>query len=285
MVVPPRVKIVVALSSSYMSVLQNWLKFYEKLLCSSPSPANASTLLASPVLPPYSSSLYFICFDDESQTSLFDLGYACSYIPNKSSSSSSNPRKHKVWLIRIQVISTLLKEGHHVLITDSDALWLRNPFNDLDRYQHKPIDIIASRGPHPFEITRRLGSSLCMGFIYIKNTEGTKVLLHDLYKRMLDIKGSHVPDDQRDLNMMLYNNGLRYADKTIVNSNITSRGKLVYLGNHEINIVLLPQYSHRRLCKGVSTNVILQATIVHCMAPKSSDSKREEVTKHGLWLL
>ena len=73
-------------------------------------------------------------------------------------------KNHKIWLIRIKILSQLLQEGYDVILSDSDAVWLKNPFIEIQFFA--AFDIISSRAVYPVEITKRLGASLCMVILF-----------------------------------------------------------------------------------------------------------------------
>jgi len=75
------------------------------------------------------------------------------------------------------------------MINDNDALWLGNPFPILQELSNRDggsvdIDIFAQRASFPPKVRARLGATLCMGFIYIRATEGTVQLWRELYEEL-----------------------------------------------------------------------------------------------------
>jgi len=149
-------RIVVGSSDKYIPVFLNWLKYYRRV-CS-----NATE------------SLYILCFDKASQgisayfprIRLFgNRRNICTALLEQHSLNCSYSIEYKgvnpkIWLLRAQVIKHILEEGHDVLLSDTDAIWLKNPFEDIRRYSE--FDIISSRAAFPYEVTQRLGASLCM---------------------------------------------------------------------------------------------------------------------------
>jgi hypothetical protein len=165
-------------------------------------------------------------------------------------------------------------------MTDSDAIWVHNPFLDLQ--EHQQSDLIASRGSFPENASKHLGATLCMGFIYIKATVRTKALFGDLAVKMA---GHHKPDDQRELNDMLLIKGLKYTPKaTYVGSKSATTGSLMY-GGSEMRVTLLPHDSYRRICEGHKVTDMHNATVVHCLSEKTGISKEKSLERIGLWSL
>jgi hypothetical protein len=164
----------------------------------------------------------------------------------------------------------LLDKNIDVLMSDTDAIWLRNPFPSIQHFFSRS-DLISSRASFPEEIARKLGATLCMGFIYIKATNSTRVLWREFYFHMVKTKK---PDDQRDFNLLLSNlyqlkyeipqpfmavNEIASTDpsKAVVGSArkptenddfMVNYGTARVLNSFVINVTLLPHYSFRRNC-------------------------------------
>jgi hypothetical protein len=273
-----RLKIIISISETYSEVFQNWLKFYDNATSSFYESCQLSS----------KSTLYLLCLDTGTKSYLRSQGQSCSYTMEKSlhNYSSIFPLKsqfHNLWLARMDVLQSLLVQGYNVILSDSDALWLRNPFQDILLFRMSSVQIVASRGSHPVEVTKRLGVSLCMGFMYITSTHGTTLLFNEIYLKMLGIQGTHMADDQRELNLLLYKYGLRYMNRTTRDSFRYSIGTMDYREQHRIGIALLPQDQYRRTCKGVPRTVIKSSVVVHCYMPKNSVAKTKTLTELGLW--
>lgn len=250
-------KILIGSSETYVPVVLNWLHFYSKI-CQN------------------TDRLYILCFDKATQGILERHSLNCSYTIEY---KGKNP---KIWLLRAEIVKKLINDGHDVLLSDSDAIWLRNPFQDITQYT--AYDIISSRAAYPIAVTRRIGASLCMGFMYVKATVAMQLFFNQLHADMLDIKGAFDPDDQRDLNLQLLRSGLQYHGKVMLNSNSSNFGMFRYKG-HNVRVSLLPHSSYRRYCKNLPSSVLLNSTVLHCHYPKSYASKKEGVQKNGLWVI
>ena len=248
-------KILVSSDKDYLPVYLNWLSFYRKL-CSNDD------------------LLYFICLDAETDAAIQQYNLTCS---QKLERRDNN---QQLWLFRTKLLSELLHSGYDVLMSDADALWLKDPFFDLQKYS--AFDIVSSRGSHPIDVTKKLGASLCMGFIFVHSTAATVVFFQDLYVYMLKLKSGH--DDQRDLNRQLYKQGLYYSTKVSLKSSSPNAGKFVYRGN-SMNVLLLPQNSYRRLCKNVTKAVALESSVLHCYLDKNWAIKKEGARIYGLWVV
>jgi hypothetical protein len=127
----PTLKVVLSVTESYLDVLTNWLVFYHH------------------VCPDMLSHIHLLCFDEGLESEMEAYGLPC-----KSTFSSHS---HKaVFTKRVEVVTDLLTNGHDVLMTDIDALFVRSPFPDLaTELEVHGADVISSRGFFPFDVGLR----------------------------------------------------------------------------------------------------------------------------------
>ena len=71
-------------------------------------------------------NIYLLCLDEESEQEIADMGFRCVPVVNK-----RNYKINFVWKLRIEDLSCLLEACHNVILSDSDALWLKDPEEDL----------------------------------------------------------------------------------------------------------------------------------------------------------
>lgn len=281
---PLRIVIVIT-SDKYLAVLLNWLLFFHELC-------------------PDQSSLYFMCTDKQAEPSMRKVGLECHYAhtlnlngPVPSTANNNN----KLWLVRARLAKTLLDQGFDVLMSDADALWLQNPFDELERFSSS--DIIASRGRFPEDASRIYGATLCMGFIYIKSTRRTQIF----YAQLVDYMTHQAhPDDQRDINQLLLQRGLIYpppASRPLKYIDATKEDHgYVFVGsggpryvvsaakdreaNTTLRITLLPHTAFRRICEGQRLASIHEAVVAHCYSElKTGEGKVIAGRKYSLWVL
>lgn len=74
-----------------------------------------------------------------------------------------------IWYQRMQILNTYIKK-YDVVLSDSDALWLRDPFVDISKQQSES-SIISSRAWWPWPLFQEWGSCICMGFFYAKSDD------------------------------------------------------------------------------------------------------------------
>lgn len=108
-------------------------------------------------------NIYLLCLDTESEVDIEKMGFHC-----VSTGKMWNRKIHFVWKLRIEVLSCLLEADYNVILSDSDALWIKDPKEDLDSPLARGSSIVASRGNFPKGIGQRWGSTFCMGFILFR---------------------------------------------------------------------------------------------------------------------
>lgn len=250
--------IFLAISESYFSTFLNWLIYYDN------------------VCPNSLSYLYIECMDKSVNSSLKAIGLQCS---NTEVVFGLN----YIWLYRSKVIHALLRSHIDVLITDADALWLRNPFPYIQEHITY-ASIISSRATYPTYVSQLLGATICMGFLYIKVDYSSRYIWNQLMKAITIRRDG---DDQRELNRLLVTLNISYPVKPFIeNSNLSNIGNVIN-SNYSLDtkVVLLPHEDFRRKCSNNNqTNISLNQIIVaHCISPKNMSSKFNTAVQFGLW--
>lgn len=264
-------RLLMTTSDKYLPVLLNWLIYFHEL-CEG-------------------SSLFFVCLDKATETVMKKVGLSCHHTLHMPTMESKN----KLWLLRARLTKSLLDEGHDVLMSDSDAIWLQNPFDVLER--HSESDIIGSRGSFPEDAAKVLGATLCMGFVYIKSNPKTRNLWGQLVEYM---HRDSRPDDQRNLNHLLLARGMLFANATLplpyLASTAPDTGYVAISGqrritmpadaNRTLQLTLLPHSQFRRICEKELMSAIHEAHVAHCYSEfKTGTGKRGAESKYGLWVL
>lgn len=123
------------------------------------------------------------------------------------------------WRKRLKFISKLLNEGTSILHSDLDAIWLKNPLDLIE----KKYDIVASTGTFPPNVCKKIGYTLCMGWIYYKSS----YIVKELFTNTLHERSKDNFDDQNEFNNELFTSSkyknlkLKALDKSII-----SRGNI-----------------------------------------------------------
>lgn len=247
--------IIISISTKYFGILLNWLALFHQLC-------------------PDRSHIYFICLDKETETKMYNHGLSCSY--NFAFTGSFN----KLWLTRVAIANRFLHRGIDVLLSDVDAFWLKNPFIDFEKYPK--ADIIATRASFPVEVSRYYGASFCFGFMYIKASFVSTMLLGSLHEYM---NNQNAPDDQRSFNVLLLRLGFRFPRRISYVGSLETDVGTFHRQNKLFTLALLPHESYRRHCTDVSREKFLESTVVHCLAEKAGNSKEKVFKAFGIWLL
>ena len=177
----------------YMKITEIWLKYFQ--------------LIPQTEVLQYNVELLIVCMDNKS----FD--HISQMYPFKSHnlsdfSSCSNiyeiDSRPAIWTLRLCVIIELLarKDSNSILLTDSDAIWLKNPYPYLLDPLHQNIDFMATGGPHPpghQHNPKMKYSALIMGFIFINNTHKNQKIFDEAYAMCLN-ETEWVCDDQVKVN-------------------------------------------------------------------------------------
>lgn len=249
-------RILMSSTDKYVNVILNWLIFYHQLC-------------------PDRSSLYFLCLDKTTELMMTKYGLQCSYVFH------SSMNKNKLWLMRMRLTKQLLDQGFDVLMSDSDAVWLRNPFEYMEKFNTS--DIVSSRASFPEDVSKRFGATLCMGFIYIKTNPQTKAMWGELNSVM---STDPRPDDQRSLNKVLMSKGLQFKKHLdYLHTTEGDTGTLNYKNNPNMQVTLLPHEQFRRVCEGFKLSEIHDSYVAHCLLDKTGDAKEKGGKRYKLWAL
>lgn len=253
-----KLRIITSSTIEYFPVFMNWLVYFHKIC---PNIAN----------------IYFICLDTAIEKKLPEYGLSCSHVFHVSSSAAV----HDIWLVRTRLTATLLNQGYDVLLTDSDALWIHNPFPHIEA--HITSDVISSRGSFPDYVSKALGATLCMGFVYIKASEHTVTLWGEIAARMSRASN---PDDQREINSYLLSLHLHYKDKpTYIGSTDYNTGYFNH-HNHNYAVTLLPHTLFRRICDAEKIGDVKSSVVAHCLTHQKVGAHKQSTAEAlGVWLL
>jgi hypothetical protein len=251
-------RIVVTSTTGYFPIFLNWLHQYYRFC-------------------PNTEFLFFVCFDKEVAAKLEKYHLACNYthyIPTVGG-------HQRIWLIRGLVVRKLITAGYDVLLADSDALWLRNPFSVLSQFP--TADIIASRASYPEDIYERLGATVCMGFVYFQSNVGTIAL----WSAVTDELTKHrQPDDQRIFNHVLMKMGLYFSRKLNYKTNKVHDIGSIETKTYVYNVTMLSHALFRRVCDINFKNATRNSIVAHCSTSgKDLATKMQAEKNFNLWYL
>lgn len=330
---PRNLKILIFVDPVFLDLFLNWLHFYHDT-CGRSSAANLEVVcmgnfteegrilgyygiecsslsfdLAVPSGPAPSPEL-LMDIDNQSFTStsaneqafLMNTSTAASPILWSDKHLTDNKKKKKlysIWDQRLSIISTILESGVDVMLTDSDAIWMRNPFREIEFYSQQS-DIVASKGYAPWDISGKWGASLCMGFIYLKASPFTvelfrriehavdklKVAAYSLNRSTAEIDDQHLinrellawniswPPNMTVAGAHAHTGHVKYVEGNMNNhsynnnsNNMSSSMKSIHeqqqQQQQQYNVTLLPHSSYVRYCVSFGENWLKNTITQH----------------------
>ncbi|CAN0305813.1 unnamed protein product [Ascophyllum nodosum] len=221
-------------------------------------------------------NIYLMCLDKESVEAVALMGIRCVPLVNYHHEQNAD-----IWKLRIEIMLCLVEAGYNVILSDSDALWLKDPMQDFDLPEVRDCNIVASRGSFPSNLGRVWGSTACMGFILFRPSAGMNVILVKMKQLVLKLG-----DDQRAINTALKELGVDWntsTDMRYILSTDFGRG-FVPVGDPDeggLNVTLLPHNRYTRRCDGIPIGP--NTTVAHCYAGKTGLAKISWMRKKKLW--
>lgn len=189
------------------------------------------------------------------------------------------------WLQRALVWDFLAEREIDFIVSDVDALWLRNPIPEY--FCASEFDILISQGVlHPVEILDRWGFVLCTGLFRAKPGAGTKTFFSALRRRSSRILET---DDQFVVNFMLDEEGVVWNDAGLFAERFARSGRAFTCydrtlpGSCEslgLKIGMLPHHLFQR-----ATTTGGEAYVKHVQRTKDPSERISALRAAGCWLL
>eukprot|EP01062_Namystynia_karyoxenos_P073861 TRINITY_DN70685_c0_g1_i1.p1 TRINITY_DN70685_c0_g1~~TRINITY_DN70685_c0_g1_i1.p1 ORF type:complete len:433 (+),score=89.27 TRINITY_DN70685_c0_g1_i1:76-1374(+) len=184
-----------------------------------------------------------------------------------------------LWWARWKLLVRLLNANVNVLMSDLDAMFLRNPLPVLHSLAGG-VDVLAQRGTFPDSLSKKWGSALCMGFSFWRPTPDVKRFVVPMTS-VIEASG----DDQVGLNVALDKADVMW-DQTRLEF---ERASAMNVGTTRLGLKvgLLSHTQFPRKCEVYSeADVMNQGVVAHCFEPqKSGDAKQRLAQKYKLWVL
>ena len=223
-------------------------------------------------------NLFLMCLDDASVIIFASLGIRC--VPVGTLRFRSH---HDLWRARVRVLSCLVTEGYNVIMSDSDALWLRDPMDYIGLPAVSGSSIFASRGSFPHHLASVWGSTICMGFIMFRATGAAMNTFQNIMERIVLETG----DDQVAVNQAAQELGIVWdkgSDMRYRSSTDFGKGTIAGPSNDDgetFDIILLPHNMFTRICR--STPVSNNTMVAHCIQQQKAASKLGWMQALNLW--
>lgn len=222
--------------------------------------------------------LFVMCLDEEAEQKLSRLGVTCAPLEGFEG-------HRDLWTVRVKVLSCLIEAGHDVLLSDSDALWLKDPLQDIFlSHDTAGSEVISQRGSFPANFGKKWGSTICMGFAFFRaRSRGMSTFL-DRFHKTVDSAG----DDQIAVNRVVSEMGIEwekqgdYGDMRYSDSTGVGRGVVKGLPD-DFTVSLLPHSTYTRRCD--KTPISERTVVAHCLSAKVAHTKIDWMKEKGLWLV
>jgi len=213
-----KVIIVAFANIAYRDVIVNWIFAMEKLKIT---------------------NFVIICLDKELEVYLKKIDIPTLFCPCENNLNT-------LWVHRIIVIQKILSLGYHVIHSDADAVWIKNPIPTF--IENQPFDLIFSQGTiWPLDVYNTWKLVLCCGFFYVKSNPKTLAFFIEL-KTQVEIEG----DDQLSLNRLLFKKIKKWKIKD--SYNLTYNKKIFKCSPHimtakteTMQIACLPHLKFQRI--------------------------------------
>lgn len=180
-------------------------------------------------------------------------------------------RMYRFWALRLQLVTLLTQSGIDVILTDADAIWVKNPF-DLT----VEGDITASRGGYPQDLGHRWGATAMMGFVYFHGTPAVaQFLKEEVIPRYMT--NMEKPYDQVALNMAFAANNVTWSEKKMSYTKSTEISEGTVSG---LRLRLLDHERFVRQC-GSAKKDKANAYVLHCLVP----TPEKKIMKTEFWRL
>lgn len=243
-------------SYSYRATLFNWLVAFRNTNRVDPSSPRKGGVLV-------------VCLDQALSDYLVSLGWHCFLDTSSSTSASTSLDKNTVkalWVTRVKQIVELVDAGINIVLTDSDAVWIKDVRHTL---LQDGGDVVASRANFPYNSP--WGSTLCMGLVLFRANpqvlQLAKLALEETIK---------VQDDQIGFNNVLFTlkpaatgGKLRnpFGSVQKPDGKVTARTKLLLpnSSSSQLSLTLLAHTKVARACSLITTQEWQQEVeVAHC---------------------
>lgn len=198
----------------------------------------------------------FVCLDVRSYLIFLFSGYRCVF------RATGRRDLSKVWRLRMEFLRGKLAEGHTILLSDVDTVWLKDPRVLL--LEDEESDIIVSRGfQKPY--VESLGFSACLGFLYLRSTEASLAFLDRVLGQYW------MGDDQRSFNEALV--GEEWISKKKKEGGVLCTSAALQVRILPFTVVQRGEHKE------------MGAYVVHPFSDKNRGSMESTLREQGLWEL
>ena len=200
------------------------------------------------------------------------------------------------WAWRLALLCELLAPSsphrlyEHVVFTDVDAVWRRDPVPTLSALHARGFSVVASTGTYPPAVQtawrERFGfdHTLCMGFVSFAADEQTSGIVRDVLERCEASEDRQSCDDQISINKWIdASHGLSW--EASIHSEVDFEGLVNHTAESAPWRVAAVSQSFVARPEAPALEYSPDAAVLHPLSDKNGAAVREMLTSLGLWRL
>ncbi len=244
--------IVTFVNAGYISIARNWLAAMGRL--------------------GLDEAVLLVTLDDEAKAALANQKCQVFHRPLPSADLRD------LWVHRVRIIAELMAEGHDIIHSDADAVWLHDARSAIADGGH---DLVFSQGTvWPPDSHDKRGFVLCCGLFYLRNSSIVRDFVSRLTQRVRLVR-----DDQIAVNHLVdeeFSNWIiedpywvGFRNTTFVCSRTMMRAQ-----GGDLSLAVVPHHACPRLMQG--TDGVL---VGHPLSGKTRAETESVLRDHGLWFL
>lgn len=219
-------------------------------------------------------NIYLLCLDLESVIAVETLyGIRCVEVNNVTG-------RKGIWKIRVHALTCIVQSGKDVIISDLDAVWLRDPLQALGQTNG---DILLQRGNWPKRMQDPVtGMTMCMGFGLFRAGSPTISSFMEAHLRLAWLHN----DDQIGLLYAAYGHNLRWDydySRSDMRLKESTRPGYGYIHDLNITLTLLPHNQFVRKCFDLPLPE--EVVVAHCTILDRTVDKVQKMKNESTWLL
>lgn len=187
-----------------------------------------------------------------------------------------------LWEHRIAVLAEMLEAGEDVIHSDVDAIWLRDPWPDMNACGASAVFTQGTYWPRDVHEKNRV--VVCCGLFYLAANASVLAFLNNVAGSLNEVK-----DDQIAINRVIARGiqgweieapyEIPFRDTSFVASRHPMHAELCLDPENNLSVAILPHHAYPRLVDRVDEEVV----VAHPLSGKTMAEKRERLLDLGLW--
>jgi hypothetical protein len=218
-------------------------------------------------------NLLVVALDQPTYEHLRRHGVACHLSPCEDDLSA-------LWPQRVALFSHILQRGYHLIHSDVDAVWLKDP--RTEHFLGSDADIVFSQATQwPTDCYHAWRFTLCCGLFFLRATEAVRRFMTEWIAHVADSR-----DDQVSFNQLLLAKSVvwdiaePYSIPTPFGVDITCSRRSIRGRAGALKVDVLPQHLFQRVHFPGE-----DAYVKHCLSGQTAETTRAGLVETGCWLL